>query len=102
MILEEFGPDIRHITGEDNIVADVISRLPTAENDQNENHTESQGLVSKILPKMEHSVLEDDEIFPLYLSLVHRMQQKEINKRNSKFKQLLNKIDSKYNITTTI
>lgn len=85
-----------------NIVADLISRLPTAENDQNESHTESQGLASKILPKMEHSVLKDEEVFPLYLPLVHRMQQNEINKRNSKLKQLLNKIDSKYNITITI
>ena len=58
--LEEFGPDIRDIKGKDNIVADAISRLPTAEDDQNdENCTESQGLVSKILPKMEHLILED-------------------------------------------
>ena len=27
LILEEFGPDIRHIKGEDNVVADSISRL---------------------------------------------------------------------------
>ena len=34
MILEEFGPDIRHISGEDNIVADAISRIPTTAIDQ--------------------------------------------------------------------
>jgi len=33
LILEEFGPDIRQIKGEDNIVADAISRLPTASQD---------------------------------------------------------------------
>ena len=30
LILEEFGPDKQHIKGEDNIVADAISRLLTA------------------------------------------------------------------------
>lgn len=52
---------------------------------------------------MEQLVLDhhDEVVFPLDLSLVHRTQQKEINKRrNSKLKQLLNKMDSKYNITT--
>ncbi len=33
MILEEFGPDIRHIKGEENIVADAINRLPVADKD---------------------------------------------------------------------
>ena len=27
LILEEFGPDIKHISGEDNVVADAISRF---------------------------------------------------------------------------
>ena len=36
LILEEFGPDIKHISGDENIVADAISRLPTANKDQNE------------------------------------------------------------------
>ena len=31
LLLEEFGPDIRHITGEANIVANAISRLPMNE-----------------------------------------------------------------------
>ena len=40
MILEEFGPDIRHISGEENIVADAISRIPTTDIDQKQNRTE--------------------------------------------------------------
>ena len=31
LILEEFGPGIKHIKGEDNVVADAISRLPMSE-----------------------------------------------------------------------
>ena len=34
LILEEFGPDIQHIAGEQNVVADAISRLPTTNQDQ--------------------------------------------------------------------
>ena len=29
LLLEEFGPDIRHIAGEDNTIADALSRMPT-------------------------------------------------------------------------
>jgi len=29
LLLEEFGPDIRHTSGEDNTIADALSRLPT-------------------------------------------------------------------------
>ena len=42
LILEEFGPDIRHIKGEDNIVADAMSRLPTTNKDQKEQCTDAQ------------------------------------------------------------
>ena len=48
MILEEFGPDIRHIAGIDNVVADAISRLPTTATDQSEPRTEVQGLKDKL------------------------------------------------------
>ena len=74
LILEEFGPDIRHIAGEDNIVADAISRLPTANEDQNEYGTDTRGLSSKVLAETEMLVLDDDNdiAFPLDLSLVER------------------------------
>ena len=68
LILEEFGPDILHIKGEDNIVADAISRLPTANEDQNKSRTEIQGLSSEMLAKMEYLVFKDDKEFPfIYL-----------------------------------
>ena len=40
MILEDFGPDIRHISGEENMVADATSRIPTTAIDQQRNRTE--------------------------------------------------------------
>ena len=92
LILEEFGPDIKHISGEMNVVADAISRLPTTITDQNEPSTEALDLSEK-----ENFILED-EVFPLELSLVQRTQNVELNKRKSKLKQLVNDTASKYHI----
>ncbi len=102
MILEEFGPDIRHIAGVDNIVADAISRLPTTATDQTEQRTEAQDLQDRMsVTKLESLVLEDDsEAFPLELSQVRRIQQQELNKRNSKLKRLVEDNKSEYHIKT--
>ena len=35
LIIEEFGPNIQHIAGVDNIVADMLSRLPYTPSDKN-------------------------------------------------------------------
>jgi hypothetical protein len=51
LLLEEYGPDIRHISGVENVVADAISRLPMAQNDENESST------SKILGGGRYAVL---------------------------------------------
>ena len=55
LILEEFGPDIQHIKGEDNVVADAISRLPMSE--------------TKAIEE-EFLATEDEPAFPLDLHLV--------------------------------
>ena len=96
LILEEFGPNIRHIKGEDNIVADAISRFPTASQDPSKNRTESHDLseAAECLP------LENEEGFPLLLSNVRNRQQLELNKHNSNLKQLVNKQQSGYQIST--
>jgi hypothetical protein len=36
LILEEFGPNIQHIAGIDNVVADMLSCAPSANSDQEE------------------------------------------------------------------
>ena len=91
MILEEFGPDIRHISGEDNIVADAISRLPTTKIDQKTKSTEFEDQENrKFSPKSsEFLVLQNEDRFPLDVLLVQKEQQKELNKKNSKIKRLL-------------
>ena len=70
LILKEFGPDIKHISGEDNVVVDAISRFPTTNTGQSEQRTAVQDPTSKALDEEEQLVLEDDEPFPLNLSLV--------------------------------
>ena len=100
LILEEFGPNILHIKGEENVVADAISRLPTANEDQNKSRTEIPGLSSEMLAKMEYLVFEEDSEFPLHLPLVRKVQQQELNRKNSKLKQAINDKDSGLHIIT--
>ena len=76
--------------------------MPTTASDQSEPRTEVQGLKDKLsVTKLENLVLEDDEDnFPLELSNVRRIQQQELNKNNSKLKQLVNDKKSEYHIKT--
>ena len=60
LILEEFGPNILHISGENNVVADAISRLPTANKDQIKPSTDAQDPPSKILDKAEMFILDEE------------------------------------------
>ena len=100
LILEEFGPDIRHIKGEDNIVADAISRLPTTNEDLKELRTTARDPSNEAFDESELLVLEEDEnAFPLDLSLVRRRQQIELN-QNNKLQKLINDKKSGYNVTT--
>ena len=39
LIIEEFGPNIQHIAGVDNILADTLSRLPSTPSDKYETCT---------------------------------------------------------------
>ena len=100
LILEEFGPDIVHIKGEENIVADAMSRLPTATKNQRELSTDAPGSSDEVSAEKEVFVLDDDESFPLNLSLVQWTQQLELNKTKNKIKQLLNDKKSGYNVMT--
>ena len=77
LILEELGPDIKHISGVKNVVADAISRLPNTTTDQDEPSTEDLDLSEK------ENIILEDEAFPLELSLVQRTQNVELNKKKS-------------------
>ena len=75
LLLKEFGPDIRHIAGVGNIVADAMSRLPmTQNNEQKEVSTsELQCCMNKLFLRVRNET--NDNGFPLDLSIVQQMQQ---------------------------
>ena len=75
MILEKFGPDIRHISGEDNIVAIAISRLPTANKDKKGPRTQVQRRDEMFINNEANDLLDEDEYhFPLDLLTVQKAQ----------------------------
>jgi len=100
LILEEYGPNIKHISGKDNIVADAISRMPMA----NTNDIEESSTVEIRRRENElFTIANEDETnengFPLDLSSVQKIQQIELNKRNSKLKALIQEELSGYVIS---
>ena len=50
LILEDFGPDFKYIKGENNVVADSLSRLETRDNQEILNISELYGYDDKDLP----------------------------------------------------
>jgi hypothetical protein len=85
---------IQHIAGIDNIVADTLSHLPTANTDQEDNSTESLLQTNKLF--MTNGKATDDS-FPFKLSTVLREQNTEFNKHNSKLSKDLEDKDFGYN-----
>ena len=86
LILKEFGPDIIHIKGENNTVADAMSRLPTATTDQREQCTEAPSLSGKTPAENKMLILEEDIAFSLNLALVQRIQNLELDKKIINYK----------------
>ena len=63
-----------HVSGEDNVVADAISRLPTATTNQREPSTDALDSSGKVPAEEEVLVFDNNEAFPLNLSLVQWTQ----------------------------
>ena len=83
LIIEEFGPNIQHIAGVDNIVADTLSGLPyTSINKYKPNTRKDQCRTNKLfaISRAENN----KDCSSLNLLNVQREQQKELRKVNSK------------------
>jgi hypothetical protein len=85
LILEEFGPNIQYIAGIDNVVADMLSRVPSANCDQDELAPSTAQSRAKELFALEVNTANDDG-FALSLIKVFNEQQKELNNNKSKIK----------------
>ncbi len=85
-MIEEFGPDIRYIKGEDNTVADALSRLDIAGN-----QTPNQ-LSDQPIDELFEATAADETFFPLSTQLIADEQQKD--------KPLLNKVKNNTKYTT--
>jgi len=95
LILEEFGPNIQHIAGVDNIVADTLSRLPSA-NIERDDPSTSQGQF-RANEFFAFNAQAVDDGFPLALLTVQQEQNKELELKNSKLKTNLKDKESGYN-----
>ena len=69
LILEDFGPDIQHIAGVDNIVADTLSRLPFMPRNKNEPFTRKAQCRANELFAIDREENNED-CFPLNLLIV--------------------------------
>ncbi|GFH49966.1 hypothetical protein CTEN210_06442 [Chaetoceros tenuissimus] len=95
LLLEEFGPNIIHIAGVDNIVADTLSRLRSNNVEEDEIESTDTKIQELFANRRVRSIQAD---FPLEKKLLREEQQKELKKRNSKIKKLLDEKDSEYKI----
>jgi len=99
LLLEEFGPDIRHIAGEDNTIADALSRMPTTNLTESIQSSRTEGDHDS-LNEMFYQEKTKDTRFPLELSEVQRIQNKELNQASSKLKAAIKDKNSRYHIGT--
>ena len=95
LLLEEFGPNIIHIAGVDNIVADTLSRLKSNNVEEDEIESTDTKVKELFANRRVRSIQAD---FPLEKKLLREEQQKELKKRNSTLKKLLDENDSEYRL----
>ena len=82
-ILEEFGPNMQHISGAENKVADMISIFSyTSVDKYNPRTKKAQCFVNKLFAISREEKNED--CFPLNILNVQREQQKDLRKVHSK------------------
>ena len=81
--MEEFGPNIQHISIVDKIIADTLSRFPSTSVDKYKPSTsKAQCRANKLFTTGREEKNED--LFPLNLLNAKREQQKDLRKLNSK------------------
>ena len=75
LIIEEFGTNIQHISGVDNILSDAIGRFPSTPSNKYEPCTRKSQCRSNELFALIR-IENNEDCFPLNLLIVQRKQQK--------------------------
>jgi cleavage and polyadenylation specificity factor subunit 1 len=78
LLLEEFGPELVHIKGSKNIVADALSRLPLKEFDTNELQT-----FEEVTLYNSEAIEEEFEIYPLSYKTILKHQKQDTELLNN-------------------
>ena len=94
LLLEEFGLHIHHIAGVDNIVADKLSYLKSSNTKEDKNNISTTQKLQELYANTQIRSIQAD--FPLEKELIRAEQSKELQKRNSKLKALIDDKDSGY------
>jgi hypothetical protein len=85
LILEEYGPDICYIKGEENCAGGALSHLPTTETDQKwPACTDAENGLFELLTNSERGEAEPMVGFPLDLVEVQQLQNVELNNKPDK------------------
>ena len=87
MILEEYGPEIIHIKGDENAAADALSRLP--KKDEVVEPSKKQELYAQ-------EIGEEVDTFPMDYAKIAEATKKELDKASSKLKDLVRDKESGY------
>ena len=94
LILEEFGPNILHIAGVENIVADALSRLRSSNAEEDDNKSKPEVKLRELYANKRIRGIQSD--FPLEKKLIQEEQSKELASQTLKLKKLVEDTASKY------
>ena len=95
-VLEEFGPHIHHIAGIDNIVADTLSCVKSSNVGEDKSESSQKRMLQELYAAIKIRSIQAE--FPLEKELMRNKQQKELEKKKSALKTLINDKNSGYTI----
>ena len=96
LLLKEFGLHIHHIAGVDNIVADTLSRVESSNIGEDKNESSQKQTLQELYAAIKIQSIRVE--FPLEKELISNEQQKELKKRKSALKILIDDKNSGYSI----
>ena len=97
LLLIEFGLHVHHIAGVDNIVADTLSCVKSSNVGEDKSESSQKRTLQELYAAIKIRSIRAE--FPLEKELIRKEQQKELKKRKSAMKNLINNKKSGYTIS---